>query len=60
MKQRPRLLKSVLDNPTLRRELMVLLIQATQARAGIETTKEQAERAYDAIQAEKRLTEHIG
>lgn len=59
MKRQPRLLKSILDNPILRRELMVLIIQATQARAGIETTKEQAERAYDAV-VKKRLTERIG
>ena len=39
-------LKAILANPDLRRKLMVRTIQATQAREGIETTTEQAERAY--------------
>jgi hypothetical protein len=38
--------KTVLADPELRRELMVDTIRATQAREGIETTEEQAERAY--------------
>jgi hypothetical protein len=38
--------KTVLADPDLRRELMVDTIRATQAREGIETTEEQAERAY--------------
>ena len=38
--------KAILADPDLRRKLMVRTIQATQARAGIETTEEQAERAY--------------
>src|SRR5438132_2319679 len=38
--------KTVLADPDLRRELMVDTIWATQAREGIETTEEQAERAY--------------
>lgn len=39
-------LKALLADADLRRELMVSTIQATQAREGIETTREQAERAY--------------
>ena len=38
--------RAILADPDLRRELMVRTIQATQAREGIETTTEQAERAY--------------
>ena len=38
--------KTVLADPDLHRELMVDTIRATQAREGIETTEEQAERAY--------------
>jgi hypothetical protein len=33
---------------------MVPVIQATQAREGITTTREQAERAYDRVQVEAR------
>lgn len=39
-------IKKILADPDLRRKLMVSTIQATQAREGIETTKEQADRAY--------------
>ena len=39
-------LRGILAKPDLRRELMIQTLQATQAREGIETTKEQAERAY--------------
>lgn len=38
--------RAILADPDLRRKLMVRTIQATQAREGIETTAEQAERAY--------------
>ena len=38
--------KAILADPDLRRKLMVRTIQATQAREGIDTTEEQAERAY--------------
>lgn len=38
--------RAILADQNLRRELMVSTIQATQAREGIETTKEQAEHAY--------------
>jgi len=39
-------LKAILADEDLRRDLMVSTIQATQAREGIETTEEQADRAY--------------
>ena len=39
-------LRGILAQPDLRRELMLRTLQATQAREGIETTREQAERAY--------------
>jgi hypothetical protein len=42
-------LRAILASPDLRRELMVPTIQATQAREGIETTREQAERAYHVV-----------
>ena len=38
--------RKILGTPELRRELMVPAIQAIQAREGIETTRDQAERAY--------------
>lgn len=42
-------IRALLADPVLRRELMVRVIIATQAREGIVTTREQAEAAYDAI-----------
>ena len=39
-------LKAILADQDLRRKLMIPTIQALQAREGIETTREQAERAY--------------
>ncbi len=45
-------LRRILRDERLRRELMVGVIQATQAREGIETTREQAEAAYDAVRAQ--------
>ena len=42
-------LKKILADPAKRRKLMVSAIVATQAREGIATTREQAERAYDKI-----------
>ena len=39
-------LRGILAQPNLRRDLMVPTIQATQTREGIDTTKEQAQRAY--------------
>lgn len=50
-------MKALLADDDLRRELMVSTIQATQAREGIETTREQAERAYDCI-VTKNLQRH--
>jgi len=46
MKPRRVNLKAILADQDLRRELMVPTIQALQAREGIETTRDQAERAY--------------
>lgn len=46
--------RAILRDPCLRRALMVPVIQATQAREGITTTREQAERAYDRVQVEAR------
>ena len=41
--------KAILADPDLRRKLMVSTIQATQAREGIDTTEEQADRAYHVV-----------
>ncbi|MEA3275899.1 MAG: hypothetical protein U9Q81_11525, partial [Pseudomonadota bacterium] len=46
MRRRRINLKAILADEDLRRELMVSTIQATQAREGIETSREQADRAY--------------
>jgi hypothetical protein len=46
-------LRAILADPAQRRKLMVRVIIATQAREGVETTREQAERAYDAVQRER-------
>ena len=55
MRRRKRVpIKDILDDPVERRELMIRTIIATQAREGIEVTREQAERAYDKIQEELR------
>lgn len=45
-------IREILRDPERRREMMVDVIIATQAREGIETTREQAARAYDAVQRE--------
>ena len=47
-------LRAILANPRQRRELMVGVIIATQAREGITTTQEQAETAYDKVQKENK------
>jgi len=47
-------LRGILADSDLRRELMVPTIQATQAREGIETTREQAERAYYVVTEAER------
>ena len=44
--------RRVLRDPALRRELCIRVIQATQAREGIETTRAQAEAAYDKVRKE--------
>lgn len=46
-------IRAILRNATQRRRMMVEAIIALQSREGIETTREQAEAAYDAVQAEK-------
>ena len=43
----------ILADPGMRRELMIRSLLAIQAREGIETTREQAEQAYDKIRREK-------
>ena len=48
-------IRAILQDEALRRELMVETIIATQAREGIETTREQAEAAYDKIQLERMV-----
>ena len=45
-------LRELLADPEERRELMVETLIATQAREGIDTTREQAEEAYDRVQEE--------
>ena len=48
--------KAILADPDLRRKLMVRTIQATQAREGIVTTEEQAERAYYVVTEGERAS----
>jgi hypothetical protein len=48
-------IRAVLQDEALRRELMVETIIAIQARERIETTREQAEAAYDKIQLERMV-----
>jgi len=48
--------RAILADKDLRRALMVPTIQATQAREGIETTREQAERAYYVVTEAERAT----
>ncbi|MYJ94168.1 MAG: hypothetical protein F4053_00775 [Proteobacteria bacterium] len=49
-------IKAILADPNLRRKLMVSTIQATQAREGIDTTEEQADRAYYVVSEGERVT----
>ena len=51
MKSRRVNLRAILDDEDLRRELMVPVIQAMQAREGIKTTRAQAECAYYNVRA---------
>lgn len=46
-------IRAILRDPALKRELMVRTIIATQAREGIETTRQQAEAAYDTMNHRK-------
>jgi hypothetical protein len=46
--------RAILADPDLRRKLMVSTIQATQAREGIDTTPEQASRAYYVVTESER------
>lgn len=46
--------KAILADPDLRRKLMVSTIQATQAREGIDTTEQQADRAYYVVNEGER------
>ena len=46
-------IKAVLRNPVFRRELMIDALMAIQAREGVVTTREQAEKAYDKVQKEQ-------
>ncbi len=45
----------LLADPVKRKELMIRVIMATQAREGVETTREQAEVAYDKVQSKKGI-----
>ena len=45
-------IKKILQDPTKKKELMVGVIQFLQNIEGIDTTKEQAENAYDKVQEE--------
>ena len=47
--------KAILADADLRRKLMVSTIQATQAREGIETTPDQADRAYQVVSETERV-----
>lgn len=46
-------IRAILSDRVQRRELMIPVIQTIQAREGVETTREQAERAYDAVASSK-------
>jgi hypothetical protein len=50
---------AILKDPVARRRMCVDTIIAMQAREGIETTRAQAEAAYDRVQAEKMATSRI-
>jgi flagellar biosynthesis/type III secretory pathway chaperone len=47
-------IKQILSNPEQKKELMVGVIQFLQNIEGIDTTKEQAENAYDKVQEENQ------
>jgi hypothetical protein len=48
-------IKQILSNPKQKKQLMVEAIQFLQNIEGIDTTKEQAENAYDKIQSNNSL-----
>ena len=48
-------INEILADPVLRRKLMVGAIRAIQHREGIDTTVEQAQRAYDKVREERAL-----
>lgn len=45
-------IRAILADPKLRKELMVQTIIATQAREGIDTTRDQAAQAYEKVRRE--------
>jgi hypothetical protein len=47
-------IKAILADPAKRREMAVRFIMAAQAMEGIETTREQAEAAYDKVARERK------
>jgi hypothetical protein len=51
-KERRKNIRAILNDPILRKRLMILALIATQAREGISTTREQAESAYDKVYKE--------
>ena len=50
-------IQEILDNPELRRELMVRTLIAIQAREGIEVTRERAEEVYERYQLQRAIKE---
>lgn len=56
MRLPPGEIQRILHTPHLKRELLVRVLIATQAREGIITTQEQAERAYDKVQEERNAS----
>ena len=47
-------IKAILKDPVLRRRLTIRCIVAIQAREGVQTTLEQAGKAYDKVKGERR------
>ena len=47
-------MRAVLADPVKRKELAIRFIMSAQAMEGIDTTREQAEAAYEKVQEEKR------
>jgi hypothetical protein len=46
-------IRAILNDHAQRRRLMIACVIAIQAREGIETSQEQAEAVYDAVQRER-------